>query len=256
MYLFYFVFFILGLIVGSFLNVVIHRTLKNESIIFPRSYCPNCLTTLKYYDLIPLFSFIFLKGTCRYCKKPISLTYPVVELTTGLLFVWSFYSFNFSLQILEFIFLGCVLIALSVIDFKELILPDNLVFITLLGGIIFKVFYWIYYKNPQFIYKAIIGGIFAFLFFYIIFLLFPEGMGGGDVKLSFVLGFYTGFPYVVMWLFLSFFLGSIGGIFYLIFLKKKIKEPLPFGPFLALSSLVTMAWGLNIFNFYFNLFWK
>ncbi len=255
MFFFYTFFFILGLIIGSFLNVVIYRVLRGESIVYPSSRCPQCLTPLRYLDLIPVISYISLGGRCRYCGNPISIVYPLVEISTGLLFIWSYYSLGLNFKAIEFIVLGSILIALSVIDFKEFILPDSLVLTALIFGVVIKVFYWLYYQDPQYIYKSFLGGVLAFSFFYLIFLLFPNGMGGGDVKLSFVLGFYTGFPFMLLWLFLSFFLGSIGGIIYLAILRKRIKEPLPFGPFLALASLLTLAWGTNIYAVYFNLFW-
>lgn len=250
------VIFIAGLAVGSFLNVVALRYLKKQSVVLPSSHCPKCLTPLKFWDLIPLLSYLLLKGRCRYCGEAISPVYPLVELITGVIFLWSYLVFGFSLQSLEFVVLGSFLIVLSIIDFKECILPDKIVFYNLIAGIILKIGYLISGSNISILLYSLAGALIGFLFFYIIFLIYPEGMGGGDVKLSFVLGLFVGFPLVFLWLFLSFFLGSIGGVLYLLTLRKRFKEPLPFGPFLALSALITLSWGIYLINIYFSFIWR
>ncbi|MBT9145215.1 MAG: Type 4 prepilin-like proteins leader peptide-processing enzyme [candidate division WS2 bacterium] len=250
------VIFITGLAVGSFLNVVALRYLKKQSVVLPPSHCPKCLTPLKSGDLIPLVSYLLLKGKCRYCQEAISPVYPIVELLTGVIFLWSYLVFGFSLQFLEFIVLGSFLIVLSIIDFKEFILPDKIVFYSLIAGIILKIGYVVSGSNISLLLNNLAGALIGFLFFYLIFLLYPEGMGGGDVKLSFVLGLFVGFPQIFLWLFLSFFLGSLGGVLYLFTLKKRVKEPLPFGPFLALSALITLSWGTYLINLYLSLIWR
>lgn len=256
MLIFNVVIFITGLAAGSFLNVVALRYLKKQSVVLPASHCPKCLTPLKFWDLIPLLSYLLLKGKCRYCQEVISPVYPLVELITGVIFLWSYLLFGFSLQSLEFVVLGSFLIVLSIIDFREFILPDKIVFYNLIAGIILKIGYLISGSNISILLYSLAGAVIGFLFFYIIFLLYPEGMGGGDVKLSFVLGLFVGFPLIFLWLFLSFFLGSIGGVLYMLVLKKRFREPLPFGPFLALSSLITLSWGTYLINLYFSLFWR
>src|SRR6056297_1519304 len=133
----YLIIFSIGLVIGSFLNVVIYRLPKNNSIVFPSSHCPECNTQLNYYDLIPVFSYIFLKGKCRYCGEKISLQYPIVELLTGLLFLLDFLNYGLTSEFIIFILLMSSLIIVSFIDLKYQIIPNEITFSFIPLGLIF-----------------------------------------------------------------------------------------------------------------------
>lgn len=254
-YLFIFVF---GLVVGSFLNCVIYRLEKEESFLFGRSYCPCCKKTLKAIDLIPILSFLILKGKCRYCQKKISWQYPFVELGSAFLFVLVFQHFNLGLDFgLSPDFLGlvfslaifCFLIVVFVYDLKHFLIPDKIIYLAIALALIYNFFD---FKNLLFNFlPAALGG---FVFFLIIFLISQgKWLGFGDVKLVFLLGLFLGFPNILVALFLSFTIGAIIGIGLIILKRKKLKSEVPFAPFLVLGSLIAFFWGEKILNWYLSL---
>lgn len=246
--------FIFGLIFGSFLNVVIYRlnpALQLKSGVFGRSACLYCRTQLKWSDLIPLFSFIWLRRHCRYCDKKISWQYPIVEILSGLVWVGVFYKiygFNFSaigeisslwggqflnfLNFFYYIFILSSFLVVAVYDYKWQIIPDKLVFPAIIIVIIYSLF------NKNFIMPIIVSSV-AFLFFFLIFY-FSKGqaMGFGDAKLAFLIGLFLNPLLAGIAFTLAFVLGAIFGIILVCFRKKSWKSQIAFGPFLVIGTMI------------------
>ncbi len=254
----YFLLFCIGLLVGSFLNCFIYRFEVGEK---PegRSYCPKCKHQLSYKDLIPVFSYIFLLGKCRYCGKKISIQYPLVELFTGVLFVFvglkELEVFSF-MEIITFFYLLIVvffLVFIFVYDLRHFIIPDFTNFSLIFISFVYLVFYSFYNQDLQIllygIYSAI--GVFAF-FFALWYFTSGKGMGFGDVKFVIFMGLFLGFPAIITGLFVSFILGAIIGITLIIIKKKKPKSQIPFGPFLIIGTLLAYFYGAEIMTAYLN----
>ena len=249
-------FFFLGTIIGSFLNSVIFRTQKGESFLKGRSYCPKCKHTLSFFDLIPIFSFIFLKGKCRYCKEKISWQYPLVELATGIIFLFTFYNFQNSINTFYNLFyfilvlvIFCFLILIFVYDLRTYLIPDEFLLAVILLSLILnfeRIFLNFSFKN------TILFLLPAIFFFLLYFFSKEQWLGFGDVKMALFMGIFLGWPNVMVALFISFLLGSIVGIFLILFGKKTFKSQVPFGPFLVLGVFFAFFFGKNIINWYLN----
>lgn len=243
--------FIFGLLIGSFLNCFIYRLElkefqnKSYSPFKGRSFCPNCKHVLAWYDLIPVVSFFILRAKCRYCSKKISIQYPLVELLTGLIFLYFFLSYSWPLAI-YYTLVSCFLIIVFVFDLKHFIIPDVIVF----PAIIMAFFYGILNSSLLGIYSGLGAG----LFFLLIFLLSKgKWLGFGDVKLALFMGLFLGYPQILIGLFLSFFIGAIIGIILILFKKKGLKSEVPFGPFLVIGTYLGLLWGREIFDWYLKL---
>lgn len=239
---------ILGLIVGSFLNVIIYRLPRKISILRLRSFCPYCNKNISFFDNIPVLSFFILRGRCRNCKSKIPIRYPLVEVFTAILFLTNYIFFRLSLQTLMGIILCCLLIVITFIDIDFRIIPNVIVLpFSVLGLIINSVIgrgeWWL-----PFVYSF--G---AFLFMFIIHLIYPKGMGMGDVKLSLMIGAYL-LRSVIVALFLSFVFGSVYGLFLIILKKKKLKQSIPLGPFISMGSIIGLFWGDYIIRWYISFF--
>jgi len=235
---------------GSFFNVCIYRIPRGKSILYPPSHCPKCGTPLKVYDNIPVLSYIFLKGKCRYCKSKISFFYPLVELLTGFLYLLTYIVFSYKdLLDLFFIYIFVsLLIIITFIDLEHMIIPDILV----IPGIIIFFFYSFLGINSLFLDK-LLGGFIGGLIIFLIVFLSRGGMGIGDIKLSIMLGLFLGIKYLFVALILSFIIGGIVGIILLVFKIKDRKDPIPFGPFLSIGGLIALFWGdviLKIWGWY------
>lgn len=261
--------FVFGLCVGSFLNVVICRLKTKQSILFNRSHCPKCRVVLKWYDLIPVLSFLIQKGKCRYCHKKISWQYPIVEIITGLLFLVVFFQFfPIPSRILDSFAIGTIfntiyyfliisfLIVIFVYDLKHYIIPDRIVYPAIIIAGIFNFSFdklrMVSNVEPQFlifnqfsIFKFSILSALGASAFFLALVLISKGkwMGLGDVKLAFLMGLILGWPNILLALFLSFLSGSIIGIGLIIAGKKGIKSQIPFGPFLAGSTILVLLYG-------------
>ena len=245
--------FIYGLIIGSFLNVCIYRIPRNESIAWPGSHCPTCSHNLKWYDNIPLVSYIVLKGKCRYCKTNISAQYPLVESLNAVMYIIMYMKFGFKLDFIFYSLISSVLVSVIFIDLKEMIIPDSLVLCILVLSIIYKIInHFLYGISPEII-NSILGLLLAGGLFLAIVILSRGGMGGGDVTLIGALGFVLGVKYIVLNIFLSFVLGAIISIVLLAAKIKTRKDPIPFGPFIVLGFFITVLWGQDIINWYFSL---
>jgi len=242
---------LLGLILGSFISCFSYRFPKNINFIKGNSFCPKCKKKICWFDNIPLLSFIFLKGKCRNCKKTISFRYPLIELTSALFFLLAYLKFQNNL--LDFLIIGIfylISISIVVIDIEEGIIPDEL---TILGFLI-TFLYLILFKN-NLVFKNIFYGFLLSFFMLTIHLITKgKGMGLGDVKFTLFPASFLSYPLNLIWLFLSFVLGSIVGIFLIIFKKAKFGKPIPFGPFLATSFLIVLLWGKNLVELIIPLF--
>jgi len=237
-----------GFFIGSFLNVVIDRIPRNESFLFGRSHCELCQHILQWYDLMPLVSFLLLKGRCRYCQKVIGYQYPLVELTTGILFVGNFLLFVHA-PLLTIILSFCLISASIVIFFTDIwfgIIPD--VAIGFAGVVTVVVF--LLQKEP--LLPHFIGFLVSGLFFFSLwFATKQKGMGFGDVKLSSFLGFLLGVPFLIPAFYIAFLTGASIALILIIIRRKHLKgDTLPFGPFLIVGGLVAFYWGNALWQFF------
>lgn len=257
---FYFIIFLFGLIVGSFLNCIIYRLEKGESFLKGRSYCPHCKHILTWLDLIPIFSYLILKGRCRYCQEKISLQYPLVELSTGILFLLIYSADRGSTSICSLGYvcfywvLTAFLIIIFVYDLKHYIIPDKVVYPAIAIALIFNLQFLI--SNQFLIFNYSILSAIGVASFFLLIVLISKGqwMGIGDIKLAFLMGLFLGFPNILVALFLTFFLGAIIGLGLIIVGKKTLKSEVPFGPFLVTGTFLAMFWGEKMIQWYLNLF--
>jgi len=241
---------VLGAIVGSFLNVCISRLPKEESIVTPSSHCPQCKSPIKFYDNIPLISYLLLKGKCRNCGLPISMQYPIVEAVTALVSFFLFITFGVSLSFIYYFMFVSALIVITIIDLYHQIIPDVIslpgIVIGLLGSLVIpQITFW------SSLVGALSGGGSLFLVATIYQWLFKrEGMGGGDVKLLAMIGAFLGWKAVILTILLSSFIGSIIGITVMLIKGKDFKYAIPFGPFLSLGAVISLFWGENLISWY------
>lgn len=258
--------FIFGLTVGSFLNCVIYRLEQKQSFLKGRSYCPYCKHTLFWQDLIPVFSFLILRGKCRYCKKPISLQYPLVEIATAVLFVLIFWirnkisfssvNFGFDLTFGFWILISSFLIIIFVYDLKHFIIPDKIIYPAIAIALIYN-FYQL--LTTHYLLPTVLNNLYAALgaagfFLFIVLVSRGKWMGVGDIKLAFLMGLLLGFPYILVALFFSFLIGAIIGIGLILAKRKTMKSEVPFGPFLVTGTFTALFLGEAIINWYWNLF--
>lgn len=250
--MFYLLVFVLGLFVGSFLGVVIDRIPRNEQFSTGRSYCEFCGHTLGTLDLIPVLSYVFLGGRCRYCKAHLSPYYLAVELTTGILFVLTplLITFTNSAYLSLFLVIICAFIILFFTDLKYGILPDKIVFPTILAVLL-----WLLLSHlPLPIHLLSAAG--AMVVFLLIFILSKgKGMGFGDVKLAFLIGLLLGFPLTLISIYLAFLTGAVISIILILIGRKKLKgSTIPFGPFLVVATFLSIYFGEEIKNAAFKIF--
>ena len=236
--------FVIGTLLGSFYNVVGYRLPKGQSIVFPPSHCPNCNHRLGASELIPILSFIFLKGKCKHCRQKISAFYPVFEFLTGLLFVISYIIFGPTKEFLLAITFVSLLIIIVVSDYEFMIIEDSvLIFFSIL---LFAEIWWVNGLTKAL--YSLLNGILAFFTMWALkkfgdFLFKKESMGGGDIKLLFIFGMVLSYPIAI----LSIFLGSLIGLpISLIIMAKKKAHIIPFGPFLALGAIILLFTQINI----------
>lgn len=240
----------LGAMVGSFLNVCIHRLPKEESIVKPGSHCPKCNTPIRFYDNIPLVSYLLLGGKCRYCQTSISIQYPIVEAITALSSFFLFMRFGISLSFIYYFLFVAALIAITVIDLYHQIIPDVIslpgIVVGLLGSLIIpQITFW------TSLIGMLAGGGSLFLVATVYQWLFKrEGMGGGDVKLLAMIGAFLGWKAVILTIFLSSFIGSIIGVAVMLIKGKDFKYAIPFGPFLALGAVISLLFGEQLIEWY------
>ncbi|MDH5542491.1 MAG: prepilin peptidase [Nitrospinota bacterium] len=242
-------FFIIGASVGSFLNVVIHRLPERKSVVTPRSSCPNCGASIKPWNNIPLISYLLLRGRCPDCKAGISPRYPLVEFICALIFLSSYNQFGVTPASIVYMFFSASLIAITFIDLDHMIIPDV---ITLPGIPLGLLFAWLIL--PIGIESSVWGLVSGGALFFILALLVPGGMGGGDIKLIAMIGAFLGLKSVLFTIFLGSFIGSIVGITSIIILGKGRKTKIPFGPFLAIGALLSLFHDEFLTDLYLQLF--
>ena len=236
--------FLYGLVFGSFFNVVGYRIPMNLSILKPGSFCPNCKHELKWYELIPLFSYIIQGGKCRKCKKKISAYYPFIETLTGILFVLSYILFGITPNFVVSCLISSFLVIIIVSDGRYMVIPDE---VTLVFSILIIICNFIYLGVKEAI-TLMISGALLVLVIYIFMLICnkvfkKETLGGGDVKLMFFIGNVIGFPNSLF----SIFIASLIALPVTIFLNKaKKQKEFPFGPFLLAGTLITYMLSINI----------
>lgn len=252
---YYFLFFILGSAVGSFLNVVIDRVPAGKTIL-GRSYCDRCRRTLSIFDLIPILSFFVLGGRCRKCKKPVSRQYPTVEGLTGILFVVVFWKVasggNFNLIPLLFMFfISSIMVVVSAVDFKFSLIPTSMVFAASFVALFFDYFF----KSSQEFSGFVIGAFCLAAFFgLIVFFTHGKGMGEGDIILAFLMGMVLGIRDGTVAVFLAFLTGATMAILLILFGRKRFGQTIPFAPFLVLGFFISFLFAGPIINFYLRLF--
>ena len=253
--------FALGLVIGSFLNVCIYRIPQNLSIHSPRrSFCPECQTQIRFYDNIPVLSYLFLRGRCRHCSTEISKIYPLVELTTGILFLFSLYRFGPTLALLHSCLLISLLIPIAWIDARWYIIPNAIILVGLITGAAVALLIALTYHTPGYLIEHLIGAVAGGASMLLIaaagtFLFRKRAMGGGDIKLMILIGlFLGGWPHLLIVIIASAFTGSIVGLA-LIALDKKSGggSRIPYGPFLVIGATLDLFWGNQIWSWYLTL---
>jgi leader peptidase (prepilin peptidase) / N-methyltransferase len=254
--------FFLGAAVGSFLNVVIYRTVQGESWLKGRSKCDHCRKKIAWFDNIPIFSFLFLKRKARCCGKPIPISYPIVEFMTGTLFVWwyliGFLFFKLTttpfqlLQPLFWLVVGVLLLTIFFADLMHMIIPDKVVGTLFIITLIYRLYLTsssiMQVKDLQ---MAVLGMILAVVFLGGLWLVTKgRGMGLGDVKLAAPVALILGWPKTLVGLFFAFILGGMAAMVLLVSNRKKFGQVIPFGPFIIAGAVLSLIWGDAIFNWY------
>ncbi len=250
---------LIGLLIGSFLNVCIYRIPKGESIVNPPSHCPNCGKRLMPIDLVPVFSFIFLRGKCRHCGVKISPRYTIVELLTSITFVLLFYKYGISVDFIASAYLMSILIAVFFIDLEHMIIPDGLVISGLVGGvllIVYNLFRPVEIYQDRNWWTPLVGMFIGFGVLLLIGILgmliyrTDEAMGGGDIKLFAPLGIFLGWKMILVCFMLSVVSASVVSVILMIARKKDRKSTIPFGPFIVIGTFLTYFYGWDILNWY------
>jgi len=239
----------LGLLIGSFLNVVIARLPEGRSLVAPRSACPTCAAAIAWHDNIPVLSFVALRGRCRACGAPIGWRYPIVELATAGLFVGAYARFGLSVEFALACVLLAGLVAITAIDIDRQIIPDVITLPGTVTGLLASLALpgrsWL----DSLLGIAVGGGVFL-----AIILASGGGMGGGDMKLGAMLGAFLGWQLTVIAIFLAVVSGGALAVAVLASGRKGRKDPIPFGPFLALGGAVALFWGQRMLTWYLDVF--
>ncbi|MBU0573091.1 MAG: prepilin peptidase, partial [Candidatus Margulisbacteria bacterium] len=248
--------FVLGAVIGSFLNVCICRLPRDKSILFPPSHCPNCNARIRNSDLVPIVSYLLLRGKCRGCGKKISIQYPLVELIAALTFLFIKLKFSYQLIPIEaldygffFLALFCaLLIIIFFVDLEHQVIPDSLIYIGVPAGLIFALI-------SGNIIGAIVGGLLGLALFWAIAwfgrLAFKkEALGQGDIRLAVMMGVFLGWEKFLLAAFLSYIIGAVAGIALLAFKNKKLGEYIPFGPAMVCGAYLALFYGSEMIAFY------
>ncbi len=238
---------LLGLAVGSFLNVCIWRLPREESIIRPGSHCPVCSTALGARDLVPVLSWIFLRGKCRFCGAKISLRYPAVELLTGVLFIWCFLRFGLSPQLVSALVFSAFMVAITFIDLDHQIILDGMLALLAVCGLGLQLWTGAVGFVSMLIGVLVGGGLLL-----LIAVVSGGGMGGGDVKFAAALGFWLGWPGILLGLFLGFVLGGVISLLLIATGLRGRKDFIPFGPFIAIGAWIVLLYEKKILDWYFG----
>ncbi|SDM80222.1 type 4 prepilin peptidase 1 Aspartic peptidase. MEROPS family A24A [Psychrobacillus sp. OK028] len=242
-------FFLYGLIFGSFFNVVGLRIPKGESIVSPPSHCTVCNRNLTFKDLVPLFSYVFLKGKCRGCGTKIHWVYPVMEVVTGLLFAFAYSQLGFTMELVVALLFISLLVIITVSDIAYMLIPDKILLFFLVPLIVLRVLEPL---SPW--WDSLIGAFVGFGLLFLIAVVSKGGMGGGDIKLFFVIGLVLGWIPTLLTLFLASVTGTVVGAISLKRTKQGRKTPIPFGPSIAMAAIIAYFYGERLVDWYVNLF--
>lgn len=254
------VFTLLGIATGSFLNVCIDRLPQGKSIAYPSSHCDVCEHHLSFRDLIPIFSYFWLRGRCRYCGAKIPVRVPLVEILSGTLVLLSFLRFGLSTEFVITAFYCCLYLVIIFIDWEEKLIlnkvtgPAAIVALIILAADSFipgsalleNIGFWPETSILSGLMAAAIGGA----FFLLVIIIYPAGMGMGDVKLAGLIGLTVGFPMVLVALFIGIIIGGLAAIILLSFKLKGRKDIMPYGVFLGIGPIITLLWGNEILLWY------
>jgi len=251
------VFALLGLFIGSFLNVCIDRLPRGQSIINPPSHCSACNHKLGILDLIPLFSYLWLRGRCRYCRAPIPIRLPIVEGVTGLLFAFLYWKFGLGLELAISLVYACLLLIIFVIDLENQLVLNKVTYPGIALALALS-FFWpgigmigsLPGEALGRLLSSLAGGALGLVAMALPVVIYPSGMGFGDVKLGALVGLMTGFPLVIVAVLLSWISGGLVAAILLALKIKKRRDPIPFATFLAASAMVTLLWGRVIWQWY------
>ena len=245
--------FIFGICIGSFMNVCIYRLPASKSIINPaRSTCPNCGNIIKFYDNIPILSYLWLKGKCRHCSSPIAFRYLLVELAGGFFALCAYFKFGITIEAFVYYALISSLLVITFIDIDHQIIPD----VITLPGI--PIFFFASFAFAAITYKDSLLGILAgggsLLLIAVTYNLLTkkEGMGGGDIKLLAMIGAALGWKGVLFTIFIGSAIGTLIGIILMLRTRKGLKLAIPFGPFLSMGAIIYIFFGSSIINWYLN----
>ena len=256
---------LLGIVIASFLNVCIDRLPNNESLIFPASRCSSCHRRLAIKDLVPIFSYLWLRGRCRYCQETLPSRLLWVEIGTGTLFAFLYWHYGLSIELAVAAFYCCLFIILMVVDLEHGLILNKVIYPSIVIALLISVFLppanVIYPNNevatllfntflPQLgVAQAAIGGSVGLVLFLLIVIIFKGGMGWGDVKMAALVGVVTGYLIFIA-LLLAVILGGLVAAILLLLKIKRRGESIPFAPFLSLATIVTLLWGSNILTWY------
>lgn len=244
---------VLGLLIGSFLNVVIWRVPRGESLVSPPSSCPRCGARIAWFDNVPVLSWLLLRGHCRRCHEPIALRYPLVELATGVTFGLVAWHFGVSWAVPAYLYLAAIGIALALIDIDVRRLPNAIVlpaYVVL--PVLLAVASWGTDSWPALL-RAVIGGAVLYAFYFLLVLAYPRGMGFGDVKLAGILGAalaWVGWGALVVGAFAAFFVGGLFSVVLLVSGRASRKSAIPFGPWMILGCAIGVAFGESLWSAY------
>jgi leader peptidase (prepilin peptidase) / N-methyltransferase len=263
-------FVLLGLFTGSFLNVCIDRLPRRESIVFPPSHCESCNHKLSVLDLVPIFSYIFLRGGCRYCRARIPVRIPLVEAINGALYGFFFWRFGFTLELAVFIIYGSLFVIIFVMDLENMLVLNRVVYPGMIIAFALSVF------RPEMtgldslgsgaIIRAVVpvageaagqavisltGGFLGLAAMSLPYIIYPSGMGMGDIKLAALVGLMTGYPLIILALLISWILGGVTAAMLLALKIKGRKDRIPAAAFMVTSALITLLWGRDIWMWYF-----
>ncbi len=239
--------FVIGCVIGSFLNVIIYRIPKDLSFAKGRSFCPHCQTQIKGIHNVPLFSYLWLRGKCAYCGEKIALRYPVVELFAGVMAVFIFAIYGLSLQWLAVFAAGAILICITMIDFDTMTIPNGLVIALMIPALL------CFFVFPQLGILSRVIGIFVISLPMLILTVFiGEAFGGGDIKLMAVAGFMLGWGNAVLAAFIGLMLGGMVAVCLLV--RKTADKHMAFGPYLCIGIMTSLVFGDIIIRWYLRLF--
>ena len=254
-------FALLGLAVGSFLNVCIDRLPQNKSIAYPPSHCEACQHKLTAKDLIPVFSYLRLRGRCRYCQASIPRKLLWVELAAGVIFALLYWHYRLNPELGVMAFYACLFIIVFVIDLEHSLILNKIVYPSMVVALLLSLIPQSWLKQETWltttiepgIASAALGGAIGFAVFLVIALVSRGGMGWGDVKLAALIGLATGFPLAFVAIIMAAILGGVVAVILLATRRRGRREMIPFGPFLAVAAMVTLLWGGNILTWYLGL---